>query len=45
MRSGWWFIGRTFLKIYQNFPYFAPYWAPVPFFGQIGIPSFHAMFG
>jgi len=21
MHSGWWFMGRRFLKIYQNFPY------------------------
>jgi len=26
---GQWFIRRRFLKIYQNFPYFALYWAPI----------------
>jgi len=28
MHSGWWFMRRRFFKIYQNCPYFAPYWAP-----------------
>jgi len=28
MHSGQWFMRRRFLKIYQKFPYFAPYWAP-----------------
>jgi len=26
MHSGQWFMRRRFLKIYQNCPYFAPYW-------------------
>jgi len=26
MHSGQWFMRRRFLKIYQNFHYFAPYW-------------------
>jgi len=28
MHSGQWFMRRRFFKIYQHFPYFAPYWAP-----------------
>jgi len=27
MHFGWWFMRRRFLKIYQNFPYFASFWA------------------
>jgi len=29
MHSDLWFMRRRFLNIYQNFPYFAPYWAPL----------------
>jgi len=28
MHSGQWFMRRRFFKIYQNFPYIAPYWTP-----------------
>jgi len=40
MHSDQWFMRRRFLKIYQNFPYFAPYCAlkgPAPLFEQIWI--------
>jgi len=30
MHSGWWFMRRRFLKIYQHFPYWAPK-GPSPF--------------
>jgi len=39
--SGSW--EEDFLKIYQNVPYFDPYWAqrgPAPLFEQIWIPIF-----
>jgi len=38
---------RRFLKIYENVPYFAPYWAPkgpAPLFEQICIPIPQACF-
>jgi len=46
MHSGQWFM-RRFLKIYQNFPYFAPFWAPkgpAPLIEQIWILFSQASF-